>query len=528
MSWDELVDARLPGEEATILGEPHQVGEHARPGFVFLSELPVNDSVVISGFDAVDSPPAAGQFRVRYDGEMAGTVEFNLAHEGAAVEVDYSGSGSVLYAHQLNDLAAQNGDALQQISDLDIRVGAAESRLDVLEAAPSSHLIWGNGHTSITFTEDVLAIYAGDDGEEQTGGVARGFAGNFGNFFQSSVHHLAVYETLTLNGQIDATGLLGDITEPPPPFGSGELIQDSGTPIFLLNSNATRVPFLNSDLLDYYHATDLLDLAQHTGALPPAAIAVGSYELDHLAVKTEIVHKAGSTERRGTSTSGYARKMLGQVSFSPSTQRYVVIPLVAAFTGTVRVSVVNGSSSGSNIIGRVTKDLGINVTAAGAFAGGTTSSVWESWGLLATNIMIGEWEYDALSNSVRIPLVYVGTASRTLNVEMEIMAGVAGMAILDDATISAGGAIVNPYVREYRSAPDRLGVGKQPVTTLDINGNFGVGGIEVIASDRVIRNATFGGSMRGAAIADADGTLADLTSKFNVLLAQRRARGDQA
>jgi hypothetical protein len=34
--------------------------------------------------------------------------------------------------------------------------------------------------------------------------------------------------------------------------------------------------------------------------------------------------------------------------------------------------------------------------------------------------------------------------------------------------------------------------------------------------------------MRGAAIANADGTLADLTTKFNTLLAQLRTRGDIA
>jgi hypothetical protein len=55
-----------------------------------------------------------------------------------------------------------------------------------------------------------------------------------------------------------------------------------------------------------------------------------------------------------------------------------------------------------------------------------------------------------------------------------------------------------------------------------------IGTTEVITSARVLNNMTFGGAMRGAAIADADGTLADITTKFNTLLAQRRTRGDQA
>ncbi|HEU0299194.1 MAG TPA: hypothetical protein VFR37_07060 [Longimicrobium sp.] len=457
----------------------------------------------------------------------------NLFDVGAGLVVDYGPDGTPYFdvamsgggeatGHHHNDLYHPRAEALATF-----RLVADPLEFFELESNP---FVWGDlDETSIALADGVVAIVAGNYNEAQAGDppVAKGFTGNFGNFFHSSIYQLSVYETMTLNGQIDATAVPGDTIDEPP-LGTGEINQDTGTPVLMLGSTATRVPYLIADMVDYYHAADLLDLAQHTGALPAAAIATGSYEIDKLGIKTELLYKAGSTERRGTSTSGYARKMLGQVSFAVSTQRYVVIPLTAAFTGTVRISVVNGSSSGSNILGRLTKDFSLNVTAAGVFAGGSLSSVWESWGLLTSNLMIGEWEYDAGGNTIRLPLVYVGTASRTLNVDMEILAGTSGMAILDDATVSDGVAIVNAYVREYRSVPDRLGIGKQPVQTLDVNGSVGINGTEVVTSGRVIQNATFGGSMKGAAIADADGSLADVTAKFNTLLAQRRTRGDQA
>jgi hypothetical protein len=176
--------------------------------------------------------------------------------------------------------------------------------------------IWADeDETSIALAENILAIVAGNYDEPQTGGVARGFTGNFGDFFHSSIHELAVYSTFTLNGQIDATGVPGDESELPPPWGSGELIQDTGTPVLLLGSTSTRVPYLIADMVDYYHAADLLARANHTGTqawgtLTATPTTLAGYGITDAASDADLAaHEADTTNVHGIADTAQLPKL---------------------------------------------------------------------------------------------------------------------------------------------------------------------------------------------------------------------------
>jgi hypothetical protein len=110
VTWPTLANARLPGTELFIAAEAHVVGER-EANRVFLDELPVFNSVSIPGFAETAADPLPGQFRVRYDGELAGTLDFHPNDGGASVPASYSGRGSVVYAHHLNDLATGKRDS---------------------------------------------------------------------------------------------------------------------------------------------------------------------------------------------------------------------------------------------------------------------------------------------------------------------------------------------------------------------------------------------------------------------------------
>jgi hypothetical protein len=107
MAWTDLADARLPGQEIAIADEPHIVGQ-VTPRRIYLRELPVSGSVAVAGYVAsAGADPGPGQFHTRYEGELAGTLEFHASADGAAVMVSYLGRGSILFAHALNGLAGE-------------------------------------------------------------------------------------------------------------------------------------------------------------------------------------------------------------------------------------------------------------------------------------------------------------------------------------------------------------------------------------------------------------------------------------
>lgn len=99
----DKVNQRSTG--SAISNEAHVIGEDDS-GWVYLKEVPETAAgVTIAGFTRVTSSPSAGQF-VAYDedtgGAMKGWLEFNVADDGTAIQVSYSGLGSVLVARDLN------------------------------------------------------------------------------------------------------------------------------------------------------------------------------------------------------------------------------------------------------------------------------------------------------------------------------------------------------------------------------------------------------------------------------------------
>lgn len=117
MAWADLADARLPGQEHALADEAYVVGQ-VTSRRVYLRELPVSGSVAVAGYTAISgTDPAPGQFYARYEGELAGTLEFHASADGAAVQVSYSGRGGVLFAHLLNGLAADVAAASRASED---------------------------------------------------------------------------------------------------------------------------------------------------------------------------------------------------------------------------------------------------------------------------------------------------------------------------------------------------------------------------------------------------------------------------
>jgi hypothetical protein len=100
-----VVDARTSGSEQSIVNEAHVIGEDGTPNFLWLNELPLESTgVTIAGKTEVTGTPNDNEFRVYYDGMLAGLVEFNAADDGESIAPSYDGRGTVATARDINRL----------------------------------------------------------------------------------------------------------------------------------------------------------------------------------------------------------------------------------------------------------------------------------------------------------------------------------------------------------------------------------------------------------------------------------------
>lgn len=97
-----VIDARAGGAEQTIAAEAHVIGEDTA-NWVFLNEMALESTgVTIAGKTEVTGVPADDEFRVYYEGLLAGAVEFNAADNGESITIAYDGRGSPIFARDPN------------------------------------------------------------------------------------------------------------------------------------------------------------------------------------------------------------------------------------------------------------------------------------------------------------------------------------------------------------------------------------------------------------------------------------------
>lgn len=128
-NWPTLVEARPPGSEVPIR-ETLTVGNRF-PDRAVLSELPLHtkpSTIAVDGFVEVGGAPNDGEYQVAYDGPLGGTLLFSAATNGQVVTVSYLGTGSVVYAYHINDLAEKKRDADVPVPVNDLgAIGTADS-----------------------------------------------------------------------------------------------------------------------------------------------------------------------------------------------------------------------------------------------------------------------------------------------------------------------------------------------------------------------------------------------------------------
>jgi hypothetical protein len=115
----------------------------------------------------------------------------------------------------------------------------------------------------LTLADGVLAVTLGLSGEPATGGVVRGFHGNAGNFYHSSIFELTVYDTFKLNGQVDMTDSFGQV----PFLLNHEAADYEVEHLWAEFASLAEVSDLAMDALNLegFSSSDLLNRASHTG-----------------------------------------------------------------------------------------------------------------------------------------------------------------------------------------------------------------------------------------------------------------------
>lgn len=120
------VDRRAAGAELVITNERRTVGEDLA-NWIFPTEGPlesVPSTVVVTrvsdalNFTEVTVSPAATQYRVEYDPDLrlGGGIEFAPADAGAVVDIDYKGTGSNVFARDVNTIH-QKLDGVKVLTD---------------------------------------------------------------------------------------------------------------------------------------------------------------------------------------------------------------------------------------------------------------------------------------------------------------------------------------------------------------------------------------------------------------------------
>lgn len=110
-TWRRKSDARASNASIVITGETYTIGEDDAD-YVYLNEVPLRtipSSVVVKQgattfVEVPGTPAASGQFRVFYSGRQAGALQFHPDDANKAITVDYRGTGSNLFARDINRL----------------------------------------------------------------------------------------------------------------------------------------------------------------------------------------------------------------------------------------------------------------------------------------------------------------------------------------------------------------------------------------------------------------------------------------
>ena len=159
-TYTPMYNARTLADKRIVGGEAHVVGEK-EANRVWLYEVPVPDgtlTVEIGGvpLTEVETPtPAAGEFYVHYDDELAGAVDFNVSQAGASVLVDYSGIGSPLPAHILTALQVEKIDRDGTVK----WIGAPLPAVTLTHALGSATFRWNNVYSGGgDFTGNVTVV----------------------------------------------------------------------------------------------------------------------------------------------------------------------------------------------------------------------------------------------------------------------------------------------------------------------------------------------------------------------------------
>jgi hypothetical protein len=257
----------------------------------------------------------------------------------------------------------------------------------------------------------------------------------------------------------------------------------SGAPPFLLSAGSTLVGHLDADKLDGQHGTHYLSRTNHTGQAPVAALS------------DFLVYPAGH--------------------FWTGAQLF---DAVAAFNGVAQPFTVASTGIVNNL----------NAELLNGQLGSYYLDAANLTGTLADERLPDNVALEDVAN-VFLAAQVVDRAVAGQNVLIFRAAGVDRYSANNLGVFSyqfvAGGGVTARW-GEVASGKMGMSIGTHIRTPA-----LEIGTTEVITSARVLNNMTFGGTMRGAAIADAvGGAVIDVEARaaLNALLAQRRTRGDQA
>lgn len=106
-----------PDNPRPVVGEQHTITN----GMIRLRHTPTENSIMIDGFTAVNSPAALrlNQFACLYSRESGyresnRIVYFSSAHNGATVLVNYSACGTVVIADDMNEIKQHLDESIQK------------------------------------------------------------------------------------------------------------------------------------------------------------------------------------------------------------------------------------------------------------------------------------------------------------------------------------------------------------------------------------------------------------------------------
>lgn len=143
ISFTTKQNQRLPGQEVTITGEMATVSLVA-PYIIKLIEVPLQSSpstVSIPGYlETTSSNPAPGRYFVNY---FTGFITFNGSAAGAAVSVNYKGTGSIVDALDIDTVQSILASFANEVITARGTQPSLNARLSV-SLAPDGSLVVSN------------------------------------------------------------------------------------------------------------------------------------------------------------------------------------------------------------------------------------------------------------------------------------------------------------------------------------------------------------------------------------------------